>query len=325
VRGKHVDGRSDLFSYGVCLYEMITGEKPFGGENITAIIYRIMNEEPIPPRKLDPSIHVGLSSIVLKCLAKDPAQRFQNGAELVEALENYELFPTAIDDNQSANETVATPPPAPLISAPAINKPAHTSSLSDSTVVLLQKSPAPAPTVRKLKLWHIPLAAGVITTLIITSLVLRRSAPASGAETPPVAADTAATTPPAPPVVAKRTVVSKPKPNDAASAPSTGSAPKPKSAAPAVQPRKSGFFGKVFGKERIPAGKGLLLLKSKPQGATVFLNNKQSATATPLREPLDPGVYRIMFRLTGYKAEFRELTVEKGMITEITVDMEASK
>src|SRR5947199_8315881 len=70
VKGKPLDGRSDLFSFGVILYEMVTGEKPFAGDNITTIIYKIVNEEPIPPRELNPAIHPGLNRVVLKALAK---------------------------------------------------------------------------------------------------------------------------------------------------------------------------------------------------------------------------------------------------------------
>ncbi|HEV2962026.1 MAG TPA: serine/threonine-protein kinase [Candidatus Angelobacter sp.] len=89
VKGKTLDGRSDLFSFGVILYEMITGEKPFVGQNVTTIIYKIVNESPISPRDLDVTVHPGLSAVVTKALAKAPDDRYQSGAELMNDLEKY--------------------------------------------------------------------------------------------------------------------------------------------------------------------------------------------------------------------------------------------
>ena len=89
VKGRQIDGRSDIFSLGVILYELVTGEKPFGGQNITTVIYKIINENPIPPRELDASIHAGLSYVISKALAKNVDERYQTCRELAEDLRNY--------------------------------------------------------------------------------------------------------------------------------------------------------------------------------------------------------------------------------------------
>src|SRR5271154_698206 len=84
--GAAIDGRSDLFSLGVILYWLSTGEQAFPGETVTAVSYKVVHTEPVPPRKLNPAIPSGLELIISKCLMKDPEARFQTGEELAREL-----------------------------------------------------------------------------------------------------------------------------------------------------------------------------------------------------------------------------------------------
>ena len=90
VVGKPVDGRSDLFALGVLLYEMLTGESPFEGDNINTTMYRIVNESPVPPKTIAPRIPEAFDYIVAKALAKHPDARYQNAADMAHDLRHYQ-------------------------------------------------------------------------------------------------------------------------------------------------------------------------------------------------------------------------------------------
>ena len=153
VKGRAVDGRSDIFSLGVMLYEMVTSEKPFPGQNITTVIYKIVNEDPVPPRQINPTIHPGISAVVMRALEKEPDQRYQNCREMLEDLKNYRSISPAGGNPQSTMVMGRGSPAATMISG---NTAGHGYGNEDQTVITTARSlnarasaPGQTPVVRR--------------------------------------------------------------------------------------------------------------------------------------------------------------------------------
>ncbi len=114
IRGEELDPRTDIFSLGVLAYEIVTGQKPFTGDHISTVLYKIMNEAPAAPSTLDPALPRGLDAMILKALEKDRTRRFASCAEmraeclaLLQTVPDGPAFPMPHESDM--DRTLATP------------------------------------------------------------------------------------------------------------------------------------------------------------------------------------------------------------------------
>jgi hypothetical protein len=151
ARGAQIDGRSDLFSVGCVLYEMMAGKKAFRGESITALIFKIITEEPQPIREVDPGIPDEMVAIITRALSKAPETRYQSGQELAQALQALMRPGSAPTLRQGEMATIATRPgeiPPPTVSAAAPTMQSAPPTLSGAAPTKLMepaKAPVPPP------------------------------------------------------------------------------------------------------------------------------------------------------------------------------------
>ncbi len=117
VSGAEVDGRTDIFSLGVVLFELLVGERPFAGNTIAEVTHKIVQQSPPIPSQVEASVPPALNPIVLRCLEKDPDRRFSSAGQLARALEAVARI--KVRRPQAPVDTVAAPAGAGPDAAPA--------------------------------------------------------------------------------------------------------------------------------------------------------------------------------------------------------------
>ena len=110
AKGEATDEKSDIYSVGVMLYEMLTGQKPFDSDNSVSIAVMNINDIPKRPRAVNPNVPAGLEEIILKAMEKNPLDRYQSASEMIKDIERFKANPEIsfgyyIEDNGDSEET----------------------------------------------------------------------------------------------------------------------------------------------------------------------------------------------------------------------------
>ena len=129
VRGEELDARTDLFSFGVVLYEMVTGVLPFRGETSGVIAEAILNRGPVAPVRLNPEVSPQLEEVIKKALEKDHKLRYQNAAEIRSDLQRLKRDSSSGRTGAAAGETRLTPSPP--------RKAIHLAALTGATILVI--------------------------------------------------------------------------------------------------------------------------------------------------------------------------------------------
>lgn len=191
IAGGQIDGRSDLFSLAVVFYQLLTREKPFSGNNITTILYKIVNQEPLPATRLNIGLADGFDLVLMKGLAKRPDNRYQDAAQFAADIRQLLKGEPPLHTGADATMVVSQAPPAPTtIDTSRLASPTPVPDSGSSTAATSAVS-APAATPPKKSKSHATLigfaaALTVVVVFLIIYLAFWGSRDDSASEEQPV-------------------------------------------------------------------------------------------------------------------------------------------
>ena len=293
ITGQKVDGRSDIFSLGTVLYEMLAGRPAFSGDDLSSILYQVLNEAPPLPSEYYPSLPNGFDRIVARAMAKNPDKRYQNASEMSADLRKYRRYAKQEKRRQQAG---GTPQPE---AAPVSNTAGEAASEPFPTATTLN---AFVSTHRRALRMGVPL---VFAVLLAGGLWLWRGGVASDPVPVPMATEVAtATAEPAPasPTAETGTVPATAEPappaQAVAEAPAAVEAPTVATEvaeAPKVVP-VTASASEVSEPAAPPVAEGKVRLAIAPWGE-VYVDSRKVGISPPLTEiKLAPGQHTIEVR-----------------------------
>ncbi len=338
VRGDPADHRSDLFSFGAVLHEMLTHQPPFEGDSPQEVMENILHAEPPLPSELNPHVPRALDAMVSSMLAKDPARRLP-GAPI--ALRELEGLEKGLGLGLAAKAGTAEP-------KASVSPPEHPERITDreafdyrkAMLIMERESQRERASGSRpgmfgalavvLAVLAIGLAAGLYYSSRPSEGRIAASAPETPV-TPPVAeaaketpAAEPAAKPAAPPPEPPRPVAKEPEPvAQAETAPP--SAPEQTASAAAAPAKKPARTAKPAAKppEQRPGGTARLILAVSPRGE-IYIDGKHHGTTPPMTSfDLEPGMHRIEVRSGSRKPFLTYMTVEAGEVRHIRHDFNA--
>ena len=325
VQGQPIDGRSDQFSLAVIAFEMLTGEKPYTGEHLTTVVYKIVAEEPPSPHRINSSLTAAIENVLRKGLSKKPDARYSSCQEFTDALEKacasskgWQSMPRG----GSLNAPTVVDQPAPA----AVLPPSRRSRTRDLT------SSGTTERTRPHRGGFLPFLAAVLMAAGLLAIVAwqvkpgwlqnalgtpdKTAAPAEEpAAQPPVAASPApAQTPP--PVAVPPEAKPSPIPPSAQSTPPAVVPEKPAepeppvAAAPKPETHPEATVRRPTPPPRAAPVPQKLAIVTSPKGAVATLDGEQdTACATPCSLDASPGHHILVLNKPGYDVERRDVDI----------------
>ncbi len=168
VEGGIVDGRSDLFSLGVVIFELLTGQRPFAGQSLTEVAYKIVHEPARIPSQVRPGVPSAFNPVILKLLEKDSSRRYARGADVARALEALRRVLAGMTGDVSQ---FAPPPPPKDGGEPAAVAATPTATRATGILPALPSEEAPAKKAAGPSFWRLPIEFRWVALLLAVVVI----------------------------------------------------------------------------------------------------------------------------------------------------------
>lgn len=322
IRGLAMDGRSDQFALATVAYELLTGEKPFAAPSVPAVLFKVVQEEPERPMRLNPTLNAAIEAVLLRALRKDPAERYQTCVEFASALTaacgspGWKPFPRGASSTAPTLETAVVPANVAGATYRRRRRPGDTTE---------ETAGKPG------RLWK-PLLAALVAMGTVFGLVVgltRWLGPEALQQSVPFQGDAGAG--PAPGEIPKPSPsVGQPPPPasrseaeqvPAEASPSGGQESEPE--APKETPRKAPAKQRpVVVRPPASSAEQMVTVETYPPGGVVIFDNNPSITCkTPCTMPLLPGRHSVRASLPGYRDDFKYFQVPDEVFVFFRLEM----